>query len=221
VVQLLFQVSFVAASRYTNPVTNTCKAGVQDAVPWRIAISILAGGQSARMGRDKARLRFGGRTLIGHVRAAAEATGWRVRVIRRDAVPRCGPVGGIYTALKTSKSDAELFLACDMPFISPVLLKELLKRSGPKQDAVFATADGQPGFPCLLRVSALPVVEKQIQSKQFSLHALAEVLRAKLLRLPKGRAMELWNINTPEDWQKARLLVVVQASSLPLRASCP
>ena len=187
----------------------------------RIAICILAGGRSERMGRDKTRLRFGGRTLLGHVRAAAEATGWPVRVIRRDAVARCGPLGGIYTALKTSGADAELFLACDMPFVSPALLKELPKRIGSKQDSVFATADGRAGFPFLLRASALPVVEEQIQARQFSIHALAEALRAKVLRLPKGRALELWNINTPADWRKARLLAVGQASSLPLRASCP
>lgn len=158
------------------------------------------------MGRDKARLRFGGRSLLGHVRAVAKATGWPVRVIRRDTVPRCGPLGGIYTALKTSEADAELFLACDMPFVSPTLLKELPKHIGSKQDAVFATTDGQPGFPCLLRVTALPVVEQQIQAKQFSVHALAEALPAKLLRLPERRAMELWNINTPQDWANVRRL---------------
>jgi molybdopterin-guanine dinucleotide biosynthesis protein A len=157
------------------------------------------------MGRDKARLRFGGRPLLGHVRAAAEATGWPVRIIRRDAVPRCGPLGGIYTALKTSRADAELFLPCDMPFISPGLLIELANRLGPKQHAVFATADGRAGFPFLLRAATLPVVEQQIQSRQYAIHSLAEILRAKLYRIPKSRSAELLNINTPADWANARL----------------
>lgn len=171
-----------------------------------IAICILAGGLSARMGCDKARLRFGGRTLLGHVRAAAEATGWPVRIIRRDAVPRCGPLGGICTALKTSQASAVIFLACDMPFVSPALLTDLANRLGTKQRAVFATADGRAGFPFLLRAAALPVVEQQIRAKQFSIHSLAEVLRAKFFRIPKVRAAELLNINTPADWQAARRL---------------
>ena len=156
------------------------------------------------MGRDKTRLRLDGRSLLGHVRAAAEATGWPVRVIRRDAVPRCGPLGGIYTALQSSRSGAELFLACDMPFVSPLLLTDLADRLGPKCNAVFAAADGRVGFPFLLRTAVLPVVEKQIQSRQFSLQALAEALGAVRFRVPKGRTHELRNINTPAEWQKAR-----------------
>ena len=176
----------------------------QDAKPGRIGICILAGGQSKRMGRDKSRLRFRGRSLLGHVRAAAEATGWPVRVIRRDAVPRCGPLGGIYTALKTSGAEVELFLPCDMPFISPALLKDLARRLGSRQRAVFATADGRAGFPFLLRAADLPVIEQQIQVRQFSIHSLAEVLRAKLFRVPGSRTVELSNINTPADWENAR-----------------
>lgn len=166
------------------------------------------------MGQDKARLRYGGRSLLGHVRAVAEATGWPVRIIRRDAVTQCGPLGGIYTALKSSRAGAELFLACDMPFVSSALLTGLASHPGAKRHAVFATADGRAGFPFLLRASALTVVEQQIQEKQFSLQALSERLRAKLLQLPKGRAMELWNVNTPADWRKTQLLL---ARSAPLQ----
>ena len=172
----------------------------------RISISILAGGLSSRMGRDKARLRFEGRTLIGHIRAAAEETGWPVRVIRRDAIARCGPLGGIYTALKTSRAEAELFLACDMPFVSTDLLAKLGASLGGKLDAVSATVDGVAGFPFLLRVAVLPVIERQIQAGRFSLRSLAKVLGAKLLRAQKKHRLELFNINTPEEWQEARRL---------------
>ena len=86
-----------------------------------VSVSILAGGLSSRLGRDKARVRLGRRTLLAHVRRAAKELGLPVRVIRRDLVPRCGPLGGVFTALKTSRADAELFLACDMPFVSASL----------------------------------------------------------------------------------------------------
>jgi molybdopterin-guanine dinucleotide biosynthesis protein A len=134
----------------------------------------------------------------------AEAMGQPVRIIRRDLMPRCGPLGGIYTALKTSRADAELFLACDMPFVSPALLARLLKRVGAGNHAVFAAVDGLAGFPFLLRVSTLPVVERQIAAKQFSIQALAEKLRAGLIRIPPRQKLELFNINTPEEWQAAR-----------------
>lgn len=184
--------------------TTNRRPSNQSAIEEQIAISILAGGQSLRMGHDKTRLRLGGRSLLGHVRAAAQATLWPVRVIRRDAVPRCGPLGGIYTALRSSRSSVELFLACDMPFVSPELLTDLADRLGPKCNAVFVAANGRAGFPFLLRTAVLPVVENQIQSQQFSLQSLAEVLRAVLFPVPRERTRELWNINTSAEWQKAR-----------------
>src|SRR5213594_4238966 len=83
-----------------------------------IAVCVLAGGSSSRMGRDKTLLRLGQHTLLRHARLAADGLHLPVRVIRRDLLPRCGPLSGIYTGLKTSHAEAELFLACDMPFVS-------------------------------------------------------------------------------------------------------
>lgn len=68
-----------------------------------VEVVILAGGLSTRMGRDKAGVRLGRRTLLGHVRLAAAETGWPVRVIRKDLVERCGPLGGVLTGMLTSK----------------------------------------------------------------------------------------------------------------------
>ena len=156
------------------------------------------------MGRDKSRLRLGRRSLLGHVLATARRLGYKVRVIRRDLVPRCGPLGGIFTALKTSSAETELFLACDMPLVSTALLTKLIRNLGAGRKAVFASAGGVPGFPFILRASALPVVEEQIRRRHFSLRALAEALQAKPMPVPRRSAKELANINTPLDWQAAQ-----------------
>src|SRR3954469_8767085 len=92
-------------------------------------ICILAGGLSRRMGQDKARLRVGDRTMLDHIRSQARATGLPVRVIRHDAVPRCGPLGGIYTALTTTNADWVVFLPCDMPFVSTELIRFILTQA--------------------------------------------------------------------------------------------
>src|SRR5262245_33344588 len=130
--------------------------------PIRLGICILAGGRSLRMGREKARLRLGGQGLLARIRRQAESSGWRVRVIRRDLVPGLGPLGGVHTALTSSEVEAELFLACDMPFVSVDLLRGLVRALGPRRLAVFARANGRSGFPFLVRVSALPRVEEQM-----------------------------------------------------------
>ena len=168
-----------------------------------IAVSILAGGLSSRMGRDKATLRFWGKSLLSQVRAIARQTDWPTRVIERDLVSRCGPLGGIYTALKTSRAEAELFLACDMPFVSPALLARLACALSQKRNAVFTVSGKSAGFPFLIRTEALERIEYQIRRKTFSLQALAGVLESRLVRVRQEDEAQLFNINTPEDWSAA------------------
>jgi len=156
------------------------------------------------MGRDKSRLRIGRRTMLAHARQAAEALGLRVRVIRRDIVPRCGPLGGVLTALRTSRAEGELFLACDMPFVSVALLRKLLRKLSRSCQAAFTLNGGLAGFPFAMRVECVPIVEAQIGAKEFSLQALARTLRASLVSPPRSRREQTFNINTKVDLAAAR-----------------
>jgi molybdenum cofactor guanylyltransferase len=167
---------------------------------------ILAGGLSSRMGQDKAGLRLGGRSLLSHVRKAARQAGLRVRVIRRDLVPDCGPLGGIYTALRTTSAEAVLFLSCDMPFVNAALLEELCSRLTRQLEAVFVVSQRRLGFPCLIRRRALGKVEQLLARRVFALQTLAHQLKAARLRLPPDQATAVFNINTPEDYAAARSL---------------
>jgi len=152
------------------------------------------------MGRDKARLRVGGRTLLGHVRRTAESLGLDVRVIRRDLVTRCGPLGGIYTGLKTSMHTAELFLSCDMPFVTADLLKRMMRAECP----IFVEHDREVGFPLMLSVADVDIVENEIRAGRFSLQNLARRLKAKRLRVRARETRRLLNVNTPAEWEEAR-----------------
>lgn len=163
----------------------------------RTEICILAGGLSTRMGRDKAKLRLGGMSLLSRVRAVARATQYPLRIIRRDLVTRCGPLGGIITACKTSKAQSILFLACDMPFLSQRLLRRLIRSSGDGQ-AVVAMQNNRAGFPFIIPIAALSRVEAQIKRGEFSLQRLASKLRARRLRIG-SRSHELFNVNAPQD----------------------
>ena len=175
-----------------------------------LEVCILAGGLSTRLGRDKARLKLGGVTMLARVRAVAkDAFGDRrsvhVRVIRKDQVRRCGPLGGVVTALRTSQADAVLFLACDMPLISPALLQRLV-RAHDGQRAVFVVQADRVGFPFILLVKVLVQIEGQISAEEFSLHALARLLRARRMKV-SARCHELFNVNTPADVARAEQLL--------------
>src|SRR5258706_11480273 len=100
---------------------------------------VLVGGNSSRMGRDKAALPLGGRTMAEHVAAAvAEAAGSATLIgpperygslgypVIPDSRPGLGPLGGIHTALAASHALWNLIAACDLPAISGAFLKELI-----------------------------------------------------------------------------------------------
>lgn len=156
------------------------------------------------MGQDKARLRLGKRTLSSWARETARAAGLEVRVIRKDLVARCGPLGGIYTGLRQSRSDAILFLSCDMPFITVEVLLAILDRLDPKTQAVFTNRDGHFGFPFLIRREASATVEAMIARRELSLQVLARNVQARPFRVPKKWARAVFNVNTPEEYQLAR-----------------
>ncbi len=179
----------------------------------RLEICILAGGLSTRMGRDKTRMKIEGVTMLARIRAVAmnadiRLTGYanakkgelqpRVRVLRQDSVPRCGPLGGLITALRTTGAQGVLFLACDMPLVTPLLLRRLFRASADGKCATFTAHGERVGFPLLLPVTDLAAVEAQLSAGEFSLQALAEKLNTRRLLVP-ARSEELWNVNTPED----------------------
>jgi molybdopterin-guanine dinucleotide biosynthesis protein A len=171
--------------------------------PLRVGICVLAGGRSSRMGQDKARLRLGKRTLLGHVRSNSKALGLPVRIIRHDLVSGCGPLGGVLTALKSSQADAELFLACDMPLVSSTFLADLISEFRRHRRPLFVAGVRGAGFPFVLPRSSLQAVEQQLEKKQFSVQALARSLKARFLKPTGCQQHEMLNINTRADFKKA------------------
>jgi len=103
---------------------------------------ILAGGQSSRMGTDKALLEFNGKKLIEYSIDVLTKVTDEVIVIGntrtydfpglktyKDLRYGYGPLGGIYTGLFYSNSASNLILGCDTPFVNADLLKYLLTQS--------------------------------------------------------------------------------------------
>jgi len=176
-----------------------------------IEVCILAGGLSTRMGRDKARIRVGGITMLTRIRATAARAfppaSARVRVLRKDRVRRCGPLGGIISALRTTHAPTVLFLACDMPLISPALLKKIV-RAGDDVRAAFALQRGRVGFPFVLPVHSRELIEKQMATGEFSLQALAHKLRGRRVLVATSNR-ELFNVNTPSDITVAEQLLTM------------
>src|SRR5439155_387158 len=115
-------------------------------------------------------------------------------------------LGGIYTALITSHVDAELFLACDMPFIDLPLLETICQRYLKTGQPVFTRCGQVVGFPLLIPSGAVAEIKQQINQKTFSLQSLAIHLRAAFVEVPPTGSIKLLNINTPAEFEKAAAL---------------
>ena len=163
---------------------------------YSIEVMILSGGQSRRMGKEKAQLRLGRRILLGHARALAADLRLPCRILRVDRLPGLGPLGGIETALRRAKVGRVLFLSCDMPFLQPGLVEQLLAMDAP---AVFTAARAKGGFPFCLSRGILSKVEAQLATGRLSLQAFAKKIRARRLRVPKADWPQLDNLNTPAE----------------------
>lgn len=166
---------------------------------------ILSGGRSSRMGRDKSQIVVHGRSLLQHVRSVVGKTGIRVRTIRKDAVPSCGPLAGVLTGLSETRAAWCLFVTCDMPLISAELLAALRQKASTTQRPVFVRTTQGFGFPAALPASALPAVQHLIEDGERSIQALAMTLCARSFRLPRARHFELTNVNTAADLAELRV----------------
>ncbi len=110
--------------------------------PEKITGCILAGGQNSLMGYDKALLKIGKLAVIEHVAQALQPAVNNIVLIanqpakyeflnfaiHNDIYPNCGALGGIYTGLNVSHTFKNIFVACDLPFVSKRLLEFLVEK---------------------------------------------------------------------------------------------
>src|SRR5512135_1688419 len=105
----------------------------------RVSAIILAGGQSRRMGRDKALIDYQDRPIIAHVINTLRALSDDIVVVSNrsdlyrsfgarvvpDYDPPCGPLGGIAVGLQAAEYPLAVVVACDMPFLNLTLVRWL------------------------------------------------------------------------------------------------
>ena len=186
-----------------------------------IHIAVLAGGQSRRMGRDKALLTLNGQTLIECVLAAAHPLECTTFIVGDPAAyaqlgppvypdhhPDLGPIGGLFTALELA-SGPVLLLACDLPFLTPDFLRYLISRRSPHQAIVPSTADGSQPLCALYEPSCFVVVAAAIDAKQMSMRGVLAKLSVDEIgeedwRAYDERGLLFSNLNTPLDYAQAQ-----------------
>ena len=171
---------------------------------------ILAGGNSRRMGRDKAQLPTANGTWLETLHERLAAAGLVPAVVGRrpppgaswygidDDHPGHGPLGGLATALRTFDEEC-LVCAVDMPLLSLAALQWLVHLPGEPHGIVPRSAHGLE--PCFARYTPalLPAINTALANGQRSLQRLAADESVTVIDLPDRFRKEVTNINTPEE----------------------
>lgn len=184
---------------------------------------ILAGGQSSRMGANKALLDLGGETLIERV--ARQFTAWFPQVVvvtntpdqysflnlpmAGDRIPGLGPLGGLEAGLTASRFAHAFFAACDMPFLSEDLVRYLLAQA-PDHDIVVPRIHGEfEPMHAVYGRNCLPAITANLDARRLKLLRIFDAVRVRVVEEPEilpfgDPAWLFFNCNTPEDLAQAR-----------------
>ena len=184
-----------------------------------MTVAILAGGESRRMGTDKAALLFGGLSLLERTARTALFAGLTVLVVGRarpdgwqtpkvdfvlDAAPGRGPLGGLEMAMNHAGGPV-LAVACDMPLLTSEALVWLRDRAAAStsEHGLVVLNEGQwePLF-SVYAPACLPLIESRLAAGRLSLHGLIEAGEFARADAPGWVAAQLVNINTPEELRR-------------------
>jgi molybdenum cofactor guanylyltransferase len=190
----------------------------------QIAGFILAGGESSRMGRDKALLELGGipvlvrtarlvESVAGHASVISNADAYRKLGLSLigDDWPGAGPLGGIATAVRVSPTPWSLVVACDLPYLQKAWLDYLVAR------ALSSTADAVvPMNACRLEpLSAMyhkrsePAIRAALEQGARKLTETLKELRLETIEPTEWKGFDsegllFKNMNSPDDYEEAR-----------------
>jgi len=187
---------------------------------------VLTGGESRRMGRDKALLEIGGRPMalrmVERVRplvaevalvGAPERYGHLGVPVLADCEAGRGPLAGIVTALRATRLDWNLIVACDLPFLEASFLDMLLSEANDEYDAVVPRpADGWQPLCAAYHRRCLPAFERVLMSEYPKISVAFDSLRVRAL-VPGRLARFAFNprmfknMNSREDYEEAKRII--------------
>jgi molybdopterin-guanine dinucleotide biosynthesis protein A len=197
--------------------------------PSMLSLVIQAGGESRRMGTDKALLPFLGQPLI--LRPLNRLAGLADEVLITsnqpeifgflgltpvpDRLPGCGALGGLYTALSAARYPYVAVVACDMPFTSPEIFAielGMLQETG--ADAVIPRSEAgtEPFHAVYRRETCLPYIQSALEAGKRRVDAWFPKVNIRYLTLEEilpydPDQLAFLNINTLEELYEAERIV--------------
>lgn len=190
-----------------------------------ITAIILAGGKSKRMGKEKALLHIGEKTLIEimldklktlfsdiiiSTNSPENFSFLKIRMIE-DYYKNVGPLGGIHAGLTESETEKNFIISCDLPLMSTEMIEYLCNFNSNKKIIVCKSGDYiEPTVGIYSReiLEDIEVIlnlnlQQGLQAKDISIHNAIEKIGADIIdatKLPFYNEDLFYNMNTFEDY---------------------
>ncbi|HEV8360496.1 MAG TPA: molybdenum cofactor guanylyltransferase [Candidatus Thermoplasmatota archaeon] len=194
----------------------------------RFTAVLLAGGQSTRMGADKAFVRLAGKPLVEWVLDALEpltrsfvivandlpkfaAYESRARVVADDP-PRAGPLAALRAGLRNSRQDWVFVTSCDAPFLQPAFVQALARFTRGADAAVPGSPEERWPLTAFYHQRCMPALDRAVQRDDKKIIAFFPDVAVRWVPLDELRRWDpelrsLWNVNSPTELEKAEALL--------------
>lgn len=183
----------------------------------KTAAILLAGGNSTRMGSNKALLELDGMLMFEKVLNEIEKITPHIFIssnqklplkktysIIPDSVPDKGPMGGIYSVLERSNFDNYIIACCDTPFIKKELI-ELLLNNNCETAVVPVWEDKIYPFPGIYNKNIKNTLLEKLEKNQLKMKDFLNAINATQIKINPDLTWVnntvFFNINTLEEYK--------------------
>ncbi|MGV3262779.1 molybdenum cofactor guanylyltransferase [Cytobacillus pseudoceanisediminis] len=185
---------------------------------------ILAGGHSSRMGENKALLKIGGKTVIERIADQLSSILPNVIIVANkqedyqflglplvsDRWKEKGPLAGIQAGLSESRTQKNLIVACDMPFISGELASLLLEELDQHQASVLEIGGQLHPLFAAYRKDAKDAAELALRENKLRIRQFLQEIDSRIIKDEELKNMgflyrdaHFFNMNRPDEYRQA------------------
>lgn len=174
---------------------------------------ILAGGKSSRMGADKGFVSYKNKPFIEHIIKAMQPLVDDIIIISNnknyeifgfdcynDLIKNAGPLAGIYTGLKYSKTENNLVVSCDVPLINTEVLQKLIDQQNDVSEVIQIQSDGK-NMPliAIYKKQCEAIFLEELNQDQRKVQKALEKCEVKTVVIEPNFEKHTTNINTQKD----------------------
>ncbi len=186
---------------------------------------LLAGGESSRLGQNKAFADIANRTIFERELDVLQKLFSEIIIIAsnpvlfrpsglkiyKDIIPGKGPLGGILTGLSVSATKNNFIVSCDLPFLNDKIIVFLYSQFTSCNLLIPCWQGQLMPLHSFYSKNCLPVIENQISSNKLRVLGITSHLKTKYvqefeLKKYDREGKSFFNVNTLEDLENARIM---------------